>query len=70
MKIVEKVLEKRLRKIVAIDDMQFCFMPGKGTIYAVSILSRIEEEYLARQKKLYMCFIDWKKHLLELRGML
>ena len=29
MKIVEKVLEKRLNKIVMIDDMQFGFMPGK-----------------------------------------
>ena len=38
MKIVEKVLEKRLQKIVTIDDMQFGFTPGKGTIDAVFIL--------------------------------
>ena len=42
-KIVEKVLEKRLRKIVTIDDMQFGFMPSKGTIDAVFILRRIQE---------------------------
>ena len=36
------------------DDMQFGFMPGKGTIDAVLILKRIQEEYLAKQKKLYM----------------
>ena len=41
--------------------MQFGFMPGKGTIDAVFILKRIQEEYLAIQKKLHMCFADLKK---------
>ena len=61
MKIVEKVLEKRLRKIVTIDDMQFGFMSGKGTIDAVFILRQIQDEYLAKQKKLCMCFVDLEK---------
>ena len=61
MKIAEKILEKSMRKIVTIDDMQFSFMPGKGTIDAVFILRRIQEEYLAKQKKLYMCFVDLEK---------
>ena len=54
MKIVEKVLEKRLRTIVTIDDMQFGFMPGKGAIDAVFILRRIQVEYLAKLEKFYM----------------
>ena len=41
--------------------MQFGFMQGKGTINAVFILRRIQEEYLAKQKKLYMCFVDLDK---------
>ena len=48
MKIVEKVLRKRLGTIVVIDDMKFGFMPGKGTIDAVFISRRIQEEYLAK----------------------
>ena len=32
MKIVEKVLEKRLRKILTIDDLQFGYMPDNGAI--------------------------------------
>ena len=44
-----------------IDDMQFGFMLGKGTIDAVFILRRIQEEFLAKQKKLYMCFVDLEK---------
>ena len=31
MKVLEKVLEKRIRCQVSIDNMQFVFMPGKGT---------------------------------------
>ena len=58
MTIAEKALEKRLRKIVTIDDMQFGLIPVKGTIDAVIILRRIQEEYIAKQKKLYMCFVD------------
>ena len=41
-----------------IDGMQFDFMPGKNAIDVVSIFSMIQEEYLAKQKKLYICFVD------------
>ena len=43
------------------DDMQFSFMSCKCTIDAVFILRSIQEEYLAEQKKLYMCFVDLEK---------
>ena len=36
-------------------------MPGKGTIDAVFILRRLQEAYLAKEKKLYMCFVDLEK---------
>ena len=32
MKVLEGVLEKRLGQKVKIDDMQFGFVPGKGTV--------------------------------------
>ena len=38
MKIAEKVLERRLRRILKMDEVQYSFMPGKGTIDAVFIL--------------------------------
>ena len=60
MKIVERVLENRIRKIVKVDEMQFGFMPGKGTIDTVFIL-RLQEEYRAKEKKLYICFVDLEK---------
>ena len=32
-------------------DMQFGFVPGKGTIVAVLIMRMIQEEYLSKQTK-------------------
>ena len=37
MKIVERVLQNRIRGLVTIDDMQFGFMPKKGTTHALFI---------------------------------
>ena len=37
MKVLERVIEGRLRKIVKIDSMQFGFMSGKSTTNAVYI---------------------------------
>ena len=50
MKIVEKVLQRRMRRMVKVDEMQFGFMPGKGTIDAVFILRSLQEEYLNKDK--------------------
>ena len=36
-------------------------MPERGTIDAVFILRRMQEEYHAEGKKLYMCFVDLEK---------
>ena len=44
--------------MVKVDEMQFCFMPGKGTMF---ILRRLQEEYLDKGNKLYMCFVDLEK---------
>ena len=48
MKVVERVLVKRLRRIVSVDEMQFGFMPERGTINAVLILRRLQEEHHAK----------------------
>ena len=47
--------------MVKVDEMQFAFMPGKGTTDAVFILRRLQEEYLDKDKKLYVCIIDLEK---------
>ena len=60
-KIAERVLEKRIRELVKVDDMQFGLTPEKGTTDALFILRRMQEEFLGREKKLYMCFVDLEK---------
>ena len=44
-KIVERVLENRIRGLITIDGMQFGFMPGKGTTHALFIPRRMQEEF-------------------------
>ena len=51
MKMVERMLEKRLHRTVSVDEMQFGFMPKTGTIDAVFILRRVQEEHHAKGKK-------------------
>ena len=41
--------------------MQFGFMPERGTIDAVFILRRMQEEYHTKGRKLYMCFLNLEK---------
>merc|ERR1712035_53722 len=58
MKIMEKILECRLRKIIPIDNMQFGFSPGKGTIDAAFILQQLQEKHLEVGKDLLLTFVD------------
>ena len=71
MKIAEKVhatfedcrkgtREEVAEYMVKVEKMQVGFMPDKGTIDAVFILRRLQEEYLDKEK-LYMCFVGLKK---------
>ena len=61
MKVVERVLEKKLCRIVTVDEMQFGFMPEGGAVDAVFIVRRLQEEYHASGNKLYMCLVDLEK---------
>ena len=63
MKVVERVLEKRLRRIVSVDEMQYSFMLQRGTINAVFIMRRMQEEYHAKGRKLHMCLVYLGKAL-------
>ena len=44
-----------------VDEIQFAFMPLRRTIDAVFILRMMQEEYFAKGKTLYMCFMDIEK---------
>ena len=48
MKVEKIVLEKRLCRIVTVDEIQYGYMPERGTLDAVFILRRLQEEYHAK----------------------
>ena len=45
MKVLERVLEKKVRCQVSIDNMQFGFMPGKRTTDAMFIMRQVQEKH-------------------------
>ena len=61
MKVLERVAESFIRQQVNIDEMQFGFMPGRGTTDAIFILRQLQEKYLAAEKPLFMAFVDLEK---------
>ena len=56
MKILERVLEKRIRERVTLDEMQFGFRPGRGMIDAIFIVRQMQEKFLEKKKELWMAF--------------
>jgi len=67
MKVFERVIERRVRNRVKIDDMQFGFRPGRGTTDAIFVVRQIQEKFLAKKKELWMAFVDLEKHLTWIR---
>ena len=67
MKIVERLLERQIRTLTNLNKMQFGFMPGKGTVNAIFIARKMQEEYQKKDKNLYsICVLFiWKKLLKE-----
>ena len=55
-KVLERLLEKRLGRIVCVDKMQFGFMPERGTTDTVFILRRMQKTYPAKGKKFVYVF--------------
>ena len=61
LKVLERVIEARVRTTVKIDDMQFGFMPGRGTTDAIFIVRQLQEKFLAKKQDLWMAFVDLEK---------
>ena len=56
MQMVGKIFEHRIRQQIDIGDMQFGFMKGKPTTYAIFIVREMQEKYRAKKETLlWLC---------------
>ena len=60
MKVLERVLKKRIRCQVSINNMQFFFLPGKRTTDGIFIMRQVQEKYQAK-KKIYYTFCGFRE---------
>ena len=61
MKMFEKIVERRLRKLITVNNMQFGFSPGNGTTDAVFIIQQLQEKHIEVHKDLFLTFVDLEK---------
>ena len=59
MKMFAKIQERRLRKLITVNNMQFGFSPEKGT--TVFIIQKLQEKHLEVHKDLFLTFVDLEK---------
>ena len=47
--------------MVNIDEMQYGFVPGRGTTDAIFVTRQLQEKFIAAGKPLYFAFVDLEK---------
>ena len=56
-----------IRELISIDEMQFAFVPGRGTTDAIFIIRQLQEKFLSirnldgKNLTLYFAFVDLEK---------
>ena len=69
MKLWERVIEHRLKKVRSVTQNQFGFMPGRSTMEATFLIRQLMERYREQKKYLHMVFIDLERHMTKYREM-
>ena len=57
MKIIERVLERRIRELVGVDAMKFCSRSGRRTTDTLFAVRKMGEEYRDKKREFCMCFL-------------
>ena len=61
LKVLEQIIEDLIGNIVKINNMQFGFMPIRGTTDALFIVRQIQEAYIRKNQSLYFAFVELEK---------
>ena len=61
LKVLERVLDERVRKMTEVDPRQFGFMPGKSTIDVIFIARQLMEEGMEGNLEFYWGFVNLEK---------
>ena len=61
MKILEHILNIIIREQVSINNVQFGFMPDRGTTDVIFILRQRQEKNLQKKKNIYFAYFDLEK---------
>ena len=67
MKVMERIVVGMIREMIAIDEMQFAFVPGRGTTNAIFIIRQLQDKFLSRKDlngknlTLFFAFVDLEK---------
>ena len=67
MKVMESIVDGMIGEMIAIDEMQFAFVPGRGTTDAIFIIRQLQEKFLSRKDlndknlTLFFAFVDLEK---------
>ena len=61
MKLYERIIDRRIREIVELDDIQFGFRKGRSTTEPIFTLRILQEKYREKGKYLHMVFVDLEK---------
>ena len=69
LKILERVIDARVRRIVKVDDMQFGFMAGKGTTDAIFVVSNCRKTTWPKRRDYGWLLWTWRRLLTEYRGL-
>ena len=67
MKVMERIVDGMIRDMIAMDEMQFAFVPGRRTTDAIFIIRQLQEAFLSRKDlngknlTLFFAFVDPEK---------
>jgi Reverse transcriptase (RNA-dependent DNA polymerase) len=60
-KILERVIEHRLKKLTTISKNKFGFMPGRSTMEVIFLIRQLMKRHREQKNDLHMIFIDLEK---------